>query len=67
MRITSLVSWAGPLFEVQPGDTVDVPEDVARDRIAAGLAEPEIPLVEPVAPLNPPRRTRGATEANHVG
>lgn len=64
MRVRSLVSWAGPLFEVHPGDIVDLPDAVAEARIRQGLAEPEVELVE-VPVSNPPRRTRGTTEAHN--
>jgi hypothetical protein len=67
MRVRSLVSEAGARFEVQPGDIVEYPDEIALARIAEGVAEPEIPLVEaPVIP-NPPRSRRGNAEAQANG
>jgi hypothetical protein len=39
MLIVNLVSWAGPAVSYQPGDLIDLPDDTARARVAAGLAE----------------------------
>ena len=47
MLIVNLVSWAGDDFSAAPGDVLDLPDDVAADRIAAGLAS-IVPAEEPV-------------------
>ncbi len=66
MRVRSLVSEAGERFEIQVGDIVEYPDEIALARIAEGLAEPEIPLVEASRIPNMPRR-RGQTEASADG
>jgi hypothetical protein len=37
MLVKTLVSWAGRNFSYAPGDTVDIPDNVARERIGRGL------------------------------
>lgn len=37
VRFETTISWAGDNFSCVPGDVLDLPEDVARAREAAGL------------------------------
>lgn len=40
MKVINLASWAGRSFDLAHGDLIEMPDDMARDRIAAGLARP---------------------------
>jgi hypothetical protein len=40
MKVKNLVPWAGEEFNYVPGDVVELPDAVAKDRIEAGLAQP---------------------------
>lgn len=40
MLVKNLVPWAGERFSYNPGDVIDMPEDMAKARIEAGLASP---------------------------
>lgn len=39
MLVRNLVAWAGDGFSYVDGDVIDMPDAIAADRIAAGLAE----------------------------
>lgn len=39
MQIINTVSWAGHDFSFSPGDTIDLPDEIALARIEAGLAD----------------------------
>jgi len=39
MKVKNLVSWAGASFSYAPGAIIDLPDEVATARIAAGLVE----------------------------
>lgn len=39
MKVRNLISWAGPDFSFLPGDIIDLDDETATARIAAGLAE----------------------------
>ena len=39
MQVKNLVPWAGHNFSLMPGDLVELDDEVAADRIKAGLAE----------------------------
>jgi hypothetical protein len=38
MLIKNLVAWAGDRFSYEPGDVIEMPEEIALPRIDAGLA-----------------------------
>lgn len=40
MLVVNLVSWAGANFYCAPGEAIDLPDEVAEARIAAGLCAP---------------------------
>jgi hypothetical protein len=40
MLVINLVAWAGLDFSYDHGAVIDLPDDVAKARIAAGMAEP---------------------------
>lgn len=46
MKVRNLVSWAGEDFSHAPGDVIELPDDIAEARKAAGLAE-EPPATQP--------------------
>lgn len=58
--VVNLVAWGGADFNFMPGDLVEMPDDMASDRIAAGIAR--IPTKKELAAgdilqhpaLNPP-------------
>ena len=56
MLVRTLVSWAGPNWFAQPGDEIDLPEEIAAARIEAGLAEPLDDLDLDQNDQQPPRR-----------
>lgn len=51
MLVRNLVSWAGMDFSFVPGQEIDLPDEVAEARIAAGLVE----AIEPAAGEAPKR------------
>lgn len=55
MLIRNLASWAGLRFEVQPEEIVELDDEVALARIAAGLAE-EAPHYGPPPPPSSARK-----------
>lgn len=55
MLVRNLASWAGPRFEIQPEEIVELDDEVARARIAAGLAE-EAPHYGPPPPSSARKR-----------
>ncbi len=55
-RVRNLSAWAGLLTYHAEGDVLDLADEVAAARIAAGLAEP---IVEDDAPPAPPKRGPG--------
>jgi hypothetical protein len=59
MLIRNLVPWVGDRFEYNPGDVVEVPDSVGRDRIAAGIAVEDdgAPRAQPVHQLPPAAST----------
>jgi hypothetical protein len=46
MLVINLVAWAGLDFSYDHGAVIDLPDDVAQARIAAGMAEP-VPVEKP--------------------
>jgi hypothetical protein len=61
MKVINLVSWAGTHFCFEPGDEIDLPDDVARVREAAGLVSfPQVPIpsVQRAAPKGAAARKR---------
>jgi hypothetical protein len=40
MLVVNLVSWEGVRFSAAPGDIIELPDEVAKARIAAGLCAP---------------------------
>lgn len=62
MRVVNSQAWAGENFAYVQGDVIELPDNVAAARIAAGLAEPleaqrELPLQSAVEPVKI-RKTR---------
>lgn len=60
MLVKNLVNWAGDRFVYEPGDLIEMPNDVALARIEAGLAVPHdgkpekpVPKMHPAAPSVP--------------
>ena len=47
MLVRNLAVWAGVDFSASPGDELDLPDDVAQARIAAGLCEPIVAVEKP--------------------
>lgn len=41
MLVVNLVSWAGLDFMREPGQVIELPPEIAKARIAAGLCAPE--------------------------
>ena len=74
MIVKNLVPWSGSRFSYAVGDLIDMPDDVAQARIAAGLAvspdaESEKPVVHvhgddpaPEADGKQPKKPRKAKE-----
>lgn len=58
MKVENLVSWAGLDFSYVGGEILDLDDEVAEARIAAGLAR--LPVVEPEAVVEPKRRAKQA-------
>jgi len=54
MKVINLVPWADRTFSLEPGDEVDLPDDVARAREAAGLVS-FIHAATPITPAAPKR------------
>jgi hypothetical protein len=55
MLIINLVAWAGLDFSYDHGAIIDLPDDVAKARIDAGMAEP--------APVEKPKRGKTSERA----
>lgn len=56
MLVRNLVPWAGLDFSLAPGDTIDLPDETATARIAAGLAA----AIEETPPAKPAKRSATA-------
>lgn len=55
MRVKNLVSWSGPDWQSDPGDEIDLPDDIALARVAAGLCA-TLPITKVSTKLTQPTK-----------